>query len=102
MGKDISEKNIKNILKILRILRLKSNAFLNEVVIDLFKYLFLPFFNGVVFLDVCDVGGLPPEGVAEVGLAAAGLAVVVEAFRAPGLPAVLLPFVGGRTKAAAD
>lgn len=74
---------------------------MNEVVIDLFSYLFLPFFNGVVFLDVCDVGALPPEGVAEVGLAAAGLAVV-EAFGAAGLPAVLLPFVGGRTKAAAD
>lgn len=62
-----------------------------------------------MFLDVCDVGALPPEGVAEVGLgvaevgfAAAGLADVVEAFGAAGLPAALLPLVGGRTKAAAD
>lgn len=56
-----------------------------------------------MFLDVCDVGGLPPEGVAEVGLAAADLAVVVVDFRAAGLPAVvLLPFVGGLTKAVVD
>lgn len=55
-----------------------------------------------MFLVVCDVRGLPPEGVPEVGLAAAGLAVVVEDFRAAGLLAVLLPFVGGLTKAAAD
>lgn len=53
-------------------------------------------------LDVCDAGALPPEGVAEAGLAAAGLAAVAEAFAAAGLPAGLLPFVGGRTKAAAD
>ncbi|KAF3846827.1 hypothetical protein F7725_003905, partial [Dissostichus mawsoni] len=33
---------------------------------------------GVVVLDVCDAGGLPPEGVVEVSLEAAGLAVVVE------------------------
>lgn len=29
-----------------------------------------------MFLDVCDAGSLPPEGVVEVGLEAAGLAVV--------------------------
>lgn len=73
-----------------------------KVISNLRSYLFLPFFNRVVFLDVCDVGGLPPEGVAEVGLAAAGLAVVVGALGAAGLPAAPLPFVGGRTKAAAD
>lgn len=38
------------------------------------------FFTGVVFLDVCDAGGLPPEGVVEVSLEAAGLAVVEEVF----------------------
>lgn len=38
-------------------------------------FLFLPFFTGVVVLDVCDTGGLPPEGVVEADLEAAGLAV---------------------------
>lgn len=43
----------------------------------LFIYLFFkPFFTGVEFLDVCDAGGLPPEGVVEVSLEAAGLAVL--------------------------
>lgn len=81
---------------------IKIRCILNGAVIDLFRYFFLPFLIGVVFLDVCDVGALPPEGVAEVGLAAVGFAVAVETFGAAGLPAVLLPFVGGRTKAAAD
>lgn len=34
------------------------------------------FLTGVVVLGVCDPGSLPPEGVVEVGLGAAGLAVV--------------------------
>lgn len=42
----------------------------------LFYFIFLPFFTGVAFLDVCDARGLPPEGVVEVGLEAVGLAVV--------------------------
>lgn len=53
-----------------------------------------------MFLDVCDAGGLPAEGVAEVGLEAAGLAVVEEVFGVAGLAVAgaLLPLVGGRTK----
>lgn len=39
----------------------------------------VPFFMGVMFLDVCDAGGLPPEGVVEVGLDAALLAEVLGA-----------------------
>lgn len=45
------------------------------------------FFKGVVFLDACDVGGLPPEGVVEVGLEAAGFVLVVEVFGVGGLDA---------------
>lgn len=60
----------------------------------------LPFFTGVVFLDVCDTGGLPPEGVVEVGLEAAGLAVVEEDFGVAGFAVVrkLLLVVGGRAE----
>lgn len=51
-------------------------------------------------MDVCDVGGLPAEGVAEVGLEAAGLAVAEGVFGVAGLAVAgaLLPPVGGRTK----
>lgn len=35
-----------------------------------------PFFTGVVFLDVCDTAGLPPEGVVDVDLRVAVLAVM--------------------------
>lgn len=33
----------------------------------------IPFFAGVVFLDACDTGGLPPEGVLDADLEVAGL-----------------------------
>lgn len=45
------------------------------------------FFKGVVFLDVCDAEGLPPEGVVEVGLEAAGFVPMVEVFGVGGLDA---------------
>lgn len=40
-----------------------------------------------MFLDVCDAGGLPPEGVVEVGLEAATFVPVVEVFGVGGLDA---------------
>lgn len=44
----------------------------------LYYYYFLsPFFTGVVFLDVFDAGGLPPEGVVEADLGVGALVVVV-------------------------
>lgn len=53
-----------------------------------------------MFLDVCDAGALPPEGVVEVGLEAAGLAVVEEVLGVAGLGAAgeLLGAVGGRVE----
>lgn len=54
--------------------RVDSAGFLDAEVAGLVT----SFFTGVVFLAVCDAGALPPEGVVEVGLEAAGLAVVVE------------------------
>lgn len=63
-----------------------------------------PFFTGVVFLDVCNAGGLPPEGVVEVGRAAAGLAVEVfrgVVFAAAGELLAVLE-VGGRVVTGRD
>lgn len=55
-----------------------------------------------MFLDVCDAGGLPPEGVVEVGLEAAGLAVVEEVLGVAGLAVVtellVVLVVGGRVE----
>lgn len=66
-----------------------------------FVVVFLPFFTGVAFLDVCDAGALPPEGVVEVGLEAAGLAVV-EVLGVAGLAAagelLVVLAVGGRVE----
>lgn len=66
-----------------------------------FVVVFLPFFTGVAFLGVCDAGGLPPEGVVEVGLEAAGLAVV-EVLGVAGLAAagelLVVLAVGGRVE----
>lgn len=60
------------------------------------------FLTGVEFLDVCDAGGLPPEGVVEVGLAAAGLAVVEEVLGVAGLAVagvlLVVLVVGGRVE----
>lgn len=62
----------------------------------------VPFLTGVVFLEVCDAGGLPPEGVVEVGLEAAGLAVVEEVLGVAGLAVAVELFVvlavGGRVE----
>lgn len=68
-----------------------------------YSFFFLPFFTGVVFLDVCDNGGLPPEGVVEVGLEAAGFAVTVEDFGVVDFAVVreVLLVVGGRDEAGA-
>lgn len=67
---------------------------------SIFVKFFLPFFTGVEFLDVCDAGALPPEGVVEVSLEAADLAVVEGVLGVAGLGAagVLLVAVGGRVE----
>lgn len=64
------------------------------------SFFLLPFLTGVVFLDVCDAGGLPPEGVVEVGLDAAGLALVEEVFGVAGFAAAgeLLLMAGARVE----
>lgn len=66
-------------------------------------YCVLPFFTGVEFLGVCDAGALPPEGVVEVGLEAADLAVAEGVLGVAGLGAAgaLLEAVGGRVEAVA-
>lgn len=53
-----------------------------------------------MFLVVCDAGGLPPEGVVEVGLEAAGLALVEEVFGVAGFAVAreLLLVVGPRVE----
>lgn len=55
-----------------------------------------------MFLDVCDAGGLPPEGVVEVGLEAAGLAVVEAVLGVAGLVVaralLVVLVVGGRVE----
>lgn len=53
-----------------------------------------------MFLDVCDARGLPPEGVVEVGLEAAGLAVVEEVLGVAGFAVAreLLLVAGGRAE----
>lgn len=74
-----------------------SAGFLAAVVVDLVT----SFFTGVVFLDVGVAEVLPPEGVVEVVLEAAGLAGVVEVFGAAGLDVaeeelLVVLVVGGR------
>lgn len=63
------------------------------------------FFMGVVVLDACDAGGLPPEGVVDVVLEAAGLGVVEEVLGVVGLAVVVellaVLAVGGRVEAEA-
>lgn len=63
-------------------------------------FFFLPFFTGVVFLDDCDAGGLPPDGVAEVVLVVAGFKVEEEVFGVAGFAVVreVLLEVGGRAE----
>lgn len=60
------------------------------------------FFTGVEFLDVCDADALPPEGVVEVGLEEAGLAVAEGVLGVAGLDAtaelLVVPAVGGRVE----
>lgn len=53
-----------------------------------------------MFLVVCDARGLPPEGVVEVGLEAAGLALVEEVFGVAGFAVAreLLLVVGPRVE----
>lgn len=58
-----------------------SAGFLAAAVVDLVT----SFFTGVAFLDVGVVEVLPPEGVVEIVLEAAGLAGVVEVFGVAGL-----------------
>lgn len=74
-----------------------DSGFLAAVVADLVT----SFLTGVVFLDVCDAGALPPEGVVEVGLEAAGLAVV-EVLGVAGLAVavelLVAVLVGGRVE----
>lgn len=74
-----------------------SAGFLAAVVVDLVT----SFFTGVVVLDVGVVEVLPPEGVVEVVLEAAGLEGVVEVFGAAGLDVaveelLVVLVVGGR------
>ena len=67
-------------------------------------FFFLPFFTGVVFLDDCDAWGLPPDGVAEVVLVAAGFKVAEEVFWGAGFAVVreVLVEVGGRAEPVVD
>lgn len=50
---------------------------------------FAPFFTGVVFLDVCDTGVLPPEGAVDVDLGVGGLAVMEDVLGAAVLDAAV-------------
>lgn len=60
------------------------------------------FFTGVAFLNVCDPGALPPEGVVEVDLGAAGLAVAEGVLGVAGLAVAVellaVLAVGGRVE----